>query len=317
MPTEANLPTVSIIIPTYQGGRYLDDTLTALRAQVYRADVEIIAVDSESTDNTLELLQRYGVTVISIPNRQFSHGYARNLGARRAKGALLVFMSQDALPVGTDWLRGLAESLRDPIVGAVYARQLARPQATPLEEYFHLELYPPRSAQYALQPGTALPLDKIFFSNVCSAARRDVCLAHPFDEALIMSEDQAFAKSLLMAGLQTCYNADVQVIHSHHYDLKTLFRRNFDSAYSLRGVSDDTWLYTIRKAVSYVSGEIAFVIRGGHWRWLLMIPIYEITRVLGRVFGKYAHRLPMRWRTALSLHSGFWTREIAREVKSL
>jgi rhamnosyltransferase len=144
---------------------------------------------------------------------------------------------------------------------------------------------------------------------MCSAARRDMCLRFPFDETVIMSEDQIFAKALLSAGFQTVYNAEIAVIHSHHYSLRTLFRRNFDSAWSLRGVTHDGGLRTLRRAVGYVLGEAAFVIRRRRWRWLLYVVPYEAVRTAGRLCGIRADSIPLRWRRALSLHRGYWSRE--------
>ncbi|MEP7286460.1 MAG: glycosyltransferase [Chloroflexota bacterium] len=306
----AALEGVSIIIPTYQGAAYLDQTLSALRSQDYPAPLEIVAIDSGSTDGSLALLQKYDASITAIPNEHFSHGYSRNLGIRKAQYPILVFLSQDALPVGTDWLRKLVETVNEPGVGAAYARQVPHAEATPLETFFHLELYPPRSMLYRSIDSASVPLDRIFFSNVCSIARREVCLAHLFDETLIMSEDQAFSKALLTAGYNIAYNADVWVIHSHKYDLKTLFRRNFDSAYSLCGVSEDTWRYVVGKGLRYIFDETVYVIRERQWRWLLFIPVYESTRILGRVLGRYADRMPLRWRETLSLHRQYWLRDL-------
>jgi rhamnosyltransferase len=151
----------------------------------------------------------------------------------------------------------------------------------------------------------------MFFSNVCSVARREVCLRFPFDETLIMSEDQAFAKALLSAGYRTVYAADVQVVHSHHYDLPTLFRRNFDSAYSLRGVAHDSASGQAGRGIRYILGEAAYVLRIGKPWWLAYLPLYEATRIAGRLFGANADRLPRRWRVAFSLHRNYWSREVA------
>ncbi|MHB8626898.1 MAG: glycosyltransferase family 2 protein [Aggregatilineales bacterium] len=310
-------PSVSIIIPTYQGAAYLPATLTAIREQNYPATIEIVAVDSESTDNTPDILKQYGAVIHSIPHRQFTHGYARNVGVQLAHGEALVFLSQDALPVGTNWLRTLVAPLSDRTLGAVYARQVARPDATPPEEYFHLALYPPRSKRYHVTPGESISLSRIFFSNVCSAASRDICLMHPFDETLIMSEDQAFARDLLVAGYDTLYSADVHVLHSHHYSLGTMFRRNFDSACSLRGVSEDGALAVARQGFEYIAGETAFVLRKRRWRWLAAIPPYEAARIAGRIAGRYADRLPTRWRIRFSLHRGFWTHESSAPLPAL
>jgi rhamnosyltransferase len=299
-------PSVSVIIPTWQGADYLAQTLPAIREQAYQGAVEIVGIDSESSDATVALLERYGATVRIIPKATFTHGGSRNLGTRLAHGQILVFLSQDALPIGTDWLAKLIAPLRDQGVGAVYARQVARPSATPFEEYFHLTLYPPQSRYYELESEKAATLSQIFFSNVCSAARREVCERFPFDETLIMSEDQAFAKAVLHAGYRTVYNAESLVYHSHHYDLKTLFRRNFDSAYSLRSVSADQVGNEGQRALGYIAGEAAFVIRRRRWRCLLYLPLYEAVRVAGRLAGRNAERLPGRWRLAFSLHQGYW-----------
>ncbi len=303
---EQNLPSVSVIIPTWQGADYLAQTLPAIRDQGYRGVVEIIGIDSESNDATVPLLKQYGAVVQVIPKRTFTHGGSRNLGARLASGDILVFLSQDALPIGTDWLENLTAPLQDQSVGAVYARQVARPNATPFEEYFHLSLYPPKSRFYSLNTDENISLSRIFFSNVCSAARRELCERFPFDETLIMSEDQAFAKAVLQAGWRTCYNAESPVYHSHHYDLKTLFRRNFDSAYSLRNVSSDGVGSEAQRALDYVAGEAAFVIRRRKLLWLLFLPLYEMVRTAGRLAGRNADRLPGRWRLAMSLHRGYW-----------
>jgi rhamnosyltransferase len=304
--SDQNLPSVSVIIPTWQGAAYLAQTLPAIRSQGYHGAVEIVGIDSESTDQTVELLKQYGAVVQIIPKRTFTHGGSRNLGTRLACGDILVFLSQDALPMDNDWLEKLIVPLQDNIVGAVYARQVARKDATPFEEYFHLSLYPPKSRFYSLTTGEDSSLSRIFFSNVCSAARREICERFPFDETLIMSEDQAFAKAVLQAGYRTCYNAESPVYHSHHYDLKTLFRRNFDSAYSLRSISSDQVGSEAQRALGYMAGEAAFVVRRRKFLWLFYLPIYELVRTAGRLAGRNAERLPGRWRLAMSLHRGYW-----------
>src|SRR5579859_3565785 len=158
-------PSVSVVIPTYQGTAYLPALLQAIRAQEYAAPVEIVAIDSESTDATPDILKQFGAVVIPIAQRRFTHGYSRNLGTQCAKGEVLVFISQDALPVGTGWLKGLVAPLADSTIGATYARQVARPKATPFEDYFHLALYPPQSKRYAPVTEDRLALSRIFFSN--------------------------------------------------------------------------------------------------------------------------------------------------------
>jgi rhamnosyltransferase len=302
---------VSLVMPTYQGAGWLKDTLPALRKQNYAAELEIIAIDSSSTDRSPELLKEYGAKLTTIPQASFSHGYARNLGVHLASYPIIIFMSQDVLPIGSEWLAGLVSLLDDTSIGAAHVRQHPRAEATPLEIFFHEQLYPAQSKRFTMKTGEAMTLDKLFFSNVCSVTWRDLALRFPFPENLIMSEDQAFAKMLLQAGYDTLYSAEVGVIHSHHYDIKTLFRRNFDSAYSLKGITDDSFASNATAGLNYIAKEIAFLAKGGHWGWLAYLPFYEAARILARILGAQAQHIPLPLREKLSLHRRFWYKETA------
>jgi len=87
--------TVSVIIPNYNYGRFLSETIESVLAQTYPCR-EIIVVDDGSTDNSLEVLARYekdGVKVIRQKN--FGVGAARNAGAKASSGDLIAFLDAD------------------------------------------------------------------------------------------------------------------------------------------------------------------------------------------------------------------------------
>lgn len=302
-----NQPGISIIIPTYQGERDLRGLLPALRTQDYKGEIEIVAVDSSSTDQTVEVLRQYGAVIHIIPQYTFTHGYARNLAVASATQELVAFMSQDVEITSDSFLTQLAALLGDPDISAATVRQLPRPNATPLEVFFHLELYPPQIRQIRKwDRQRPLRLEDMFFSNVCSITYRELCQRYPFDERLVMSEDQFFAKQLLLNGHSILYSAEPAVVHSHHYSLMQLFRRNFDSAYSLIGIADDSWRESVGRGAEYLLKELGYVIRRGHWLWIPIVPVYEVTRAVGRIMGRYAHLLPRKWRSFLGLHRHYW-----------
>lgn len=85
---------ISVIIPNYNYGRYLAETIESVQAQTW-PDVEIIVVDDGSTDDSLEVAMRYPVTVVSQPNQGVSA--ARNNGASLASGTYLLFLDSDDL----------------------------------------------------------------------------------------------------------------------------------------------------------------------------------------------------------------------------
>ena len=72
---------ISIIMPTKNGSKTIERCLDAIQAQTTTKTFEIIAVDSSSSDNTVEILENHGCQIISIQPSEFSHGHSRNLGA--------------------------------------------------------------------------------------------------------------------------------------------------------------------------------------------------------------------------------------------
>jgi glycosyltransferase involved in cell wall biosynthesis len=87
----------SVIIPAYNEESFLPDTLAGLHLAMEAVTLqgEIIVVDNGSTDNTAEVAQKYGATVVPEPFRQIAR--ARNSGAKAANGAFLIFLDADTI----------------------------------------------------------------------------------------------------------------------------------------------------------------------------------------------------------------------------
>jgi glycosyltransferase involved in cell wall biosynthesis len=88
--------TVSVIIPTYNCGRLIEEALESVWAQTY-VPVEVIIVDDGSTDDTVERLQRYGSRIKLLRQTNAGPSIARNRGARMACGDILAFLDADDL----------------------------------------------------------------------------------------------------------------------------------------------------------------------------------------------------------------------------
>jgi len=120
---------VSVIIPTKNAGNDFDFLLKILTNQECVREIEIVVVDSGSTDNTVNLAESYGAKVIEISPEEFSHSYTRNLGAQNASGEYLLFTVQDALPPSRTWLHSLLTKLSDEEISVVSCAELPREDA--------------------------------------------------------------------------------------------------------------------------------------------------------------------------------------------
>jgi GT2 family glycosyltransferase len=99
-----NWPRVSVVICTYNGQRYLAETLSALE-QIDYPDYEVIVVDDGSTDATAAIARQYDVRLIRTENCGLSA--ARNTGARAATGEIVAYIDDDAYP-DREWIKRLA-----------------------------------------------------------------------------------------------------------------------------------------------------------------------------------------------------------------
>ncbi len=297
---------VSVIIPVLNAERWMPELLAAIFAQQPSPPDEVILVDSMSRDRTCEIARRFERVRI-VPIADFRHGRARNLGAREASGDLLVFVTQDALPANGRWLERLCAPFVDPAVAAAYSRWLPRGSVDPIEAFqiaFHFPPGPPVVRRAA--PGQPLDYAAVFFSNVSSAVRRAAWETHPFDETLLMCEDQQLSRDLLRDGHAIAYASDSIVLHSHRYTLTQTFRRYFDTAIAFRQVFErHGFADNVRMGRRYMAEEIRHMLRQSP-RWWPYYAAYTFVRALGTTLGHNAHRLPRSWVRRMSYHPAYW-----------
>jgi len=217
-------PLVSIVLVTRNGAATLGAVLNAVKRQRLDAPFEIIAVDSGSTDGTLDLLRGRVDQLVEIPAATFNHGLTRNHGIERAKGDLLVLLVQDAEPQTDHWLAALVDPLRrDTRIAGTFARQRPREDASPMTKYYlsrwiagsdrsRITSIADRRAFDRLLP--AEQFEQCVFDNVCSCIRKSVWTAHPFRETPI-GEDVEWAREVLLAGHSLAYVPESVVVHSH------------------------------------------------------------------------------------------------------
>jgi rhamnosyltransferase len=278
---------VSVVVPTLDGGPLFVHLCNHLGGLVGRLGVEVLVIDSGSTDGTPERAERAGLEVHRITRPEFGHGRTRNLGVAMTRGSVVCFLTQDVLPCTPDWPLRFAAALSRPGVAGVYGRQVPR-DATTMEMFFVALNYPAEALRFDPRPGGHHPRPgRVLFSNAFSALRRDVALEVPFVDGIPVSEDQAWALQVLERGHSIVYEPAAEALHAHRYSLKSLFRRTFLVGQALRQIGIDRGA-TLSESVRFLAGELSYFVRHGHTHRLPELLAYELTRWLGFQVGRRA-----------------------------
>lgn len=111
------MPYISVIIPAYNEEKYLRETLKTVISQDYPKDnYEVIVVDNNSEDKTIEVAREFNVRVIECKTKGVS--WARQKGAEAAYGKIIVYTDADTTVPG-DWLTKISQQFENHQIAAV------------------------------------------------------------------------------------------------------------------------------------------------------------------------------------------------------
>ena len=219
---------ISVIVPTLNAGRQIDTLLTRLEQQTRKPD-EIIVVDSSSEDITQEMIKRHPeVKLIVIDRKNFNHGGTRDAMLRESTGDFVLFLTQDAMPSGNDYIAKIVAPFADDEVALVYGRQLPRKDARPAEALVRKYSYGDESMVITKADIPSLGIKAFHSTDVCAAYRRTAYLeVGGFETDVLTNEDMFIAARFLHAGWMIVYEAIATVIHSHNFTFKQQYKRNY------------------------------------------------------------------------------------------
>src|SRR5512135_847882 len=131
----------SIVVRAYNEAAHLGRLLEGIAKQTVR-DVELILVDSGSTDETVHLASDFGAQIVQIPSSEFSFGRALNLGVSAASREYVVIASGHVHPMYPDWLECLLKPFEDATIATVYGKQRGDASSRISEERIFRQWYP-------------------------------------------------------------------------------------------------------------------------------------------------------------------------------
>lgn len=192
-------PLVSIIIRAKNEERWITFCLDMVYKQTHK-NVEVIIVDNESTDHTVNLAKKWPVKVVTID--KYIPGKAINHGIRASKGEYVVCLSAHCIPTSDTWLANLLRNFEDPQIAGVYGRQEPLASSSP-EDKRDLIL------TFGLDP--RIQKKDHLFHNANSMFRRSMWERFPFAEDASNIEDRIWGKQVIDAGFHIAYEPEASV----------------------------------------------------------------------------------------------------------
>ena len=195
----------AIVIRAFNEERHLGRLLEGISHQTIQ-DVQIILVDSGSTDRTVEIAREYQATIVHIDPQDFTFGRSLNLGIAAAETELVLIASAHVYPVYPDWIEEMLKPFDDPAVALVYGKQRGVVGSHFSEQQIFNHWYGEQSSPEQEHP---------FCNNANSAIRKSLWQKNKFNELLPGLEDLAWAKWALENQFRIAYVAHAEIKHVH------------------------------------------------------------------------------------------------------
>ena len=271
---------VDIVMRARNDMPLITETLEALAGQTL--PWRLIAFDNSSTDGTREALAAAGALIIDVAPGDYVPGRILNEGAQLSQGGIVVYLNSDCAPQDARWREEIVAPFSDPMVSAVFSRQVPRPGCEPL---FALD------TENTFGDGSKQKTWRHCFSMASSAIRRSVWETMPFDTSLGYSEDIDWSWRVRNAGGSVLYAPGSVVMHSHNYSLSAFYRRQYGEGKAEAAIFEwtpwqrSTVRYSLLPYARQVVRDLRYCIPHGHIGSMVYSPALRLAQMLGRRAG--------------------------------
>lgn len=240
---------VSVVVRALNEEKWLGKALAACRSQtlVKGRQIELILVDSGSTDATVSIAREHGARIVHIAKEEFTFGRSLNVGCEAARGEILVFISAHCIPMTDAWLELLIRPIEEGLCDYTYGRQVGHAISRFSERQVFAHYFGKMSQ---------IPQQGFFCNNANSAISADIWRKHRFDETVTGLEDMVLAKTIVAAGGRVGYVAEAPVAHIHEESLKQTQRRYYREALTMRTIMPEVHFHIWDMVSCFVAGVI-------------------------------------------------------------
>ena len=270
---------VSVVIRCYNEEQLIGRLLSGIMHQTYD-NIEIIIVDSGSTDTTLQIASKYPARILKIPKHEFSFGRSLNVGCAAATGDYIIIASAHVYPVYKDWIAKLIEPFCEPQVGLVYGKQRGNEVTKYSEHRIFAQWFPLK---------VDLQQDHPFCNNANAAIRRALWEIMPYNEQLTGLEDIDWAKRIMQVGHRIVYEPTAEIVHIHNESWQQICNRYRREAIALKDIFPGhhfSWLHFIALLSSntfndyYHAAQEHVLLRN-----IITIPLFRLMQFWGTYKG--------------------------------
>jgi glycosyltransferase involved in cell wall biosynthesis len=258
---------ISFLIRTLNEENDLQHTLNLIKQQKGNHEIEIVIVDSGSTDNTIQIAKNNNCKIFTLTQKEWSWGKSLNYGFENTTNDYVVIISAHCFLSSDNFINELEKLIScNNNVAAFYGQQLPLNNYDPFEEYELQEWYP--NTEVIMKEHDIL----IGISNACSIVKKDIWVKYHYDETVDSLEDAIWAHNVLKNGYRLIYTNKISVFHSHPFNPNYIYRKWF-------------WrIYESEKLINEISKKKSIK---KYFKVILFVP-YKILHSLNEIFKIYS-----------------------------
>lgn len=260
--------TVSVVIHTCNTLSMFDQALRLYKAQKLIKNIEIIIVDSGSTDNTLAIAKKYRAKIIRVKKSEFKHGKTRNVGISSASGEYIVNTVADAIPSSPYLLYNTINFLEQNGCSAVSVRQIPYRNS---DLFAAWNIFAHHQYVYGAPSNTVIKqMDLLYqisdkrkyyvIDDVFTLHKAKVIKKIGYSNKILYAEDIELSQRELALRLKIGHFGSEAIIHSHNRPPYYFLKRFFVDKIELYGILGPRMHMFSNTYLKYIGNEFPSII---------------------------------------------------------